>query len=107
MNDVKQRTTPVHHTYENAASIQNAVNAMRVWFNAGHTQPLHERRMTLQALQHYLKQHEQEALSALKDDLGKSFFEGFTTEVGLVYDELRLCLKNFTHGANPSTFQLL
>jgi len=101
MNDVKQRTTPVHHTYENAASIQNAVNAMRVWFNAGHTQPLHERRMTLQALQHYLKQHEQEALSALKDDLGKSFFEGFTTEVGLVYDELRLCLKKLYAWGKP------
>lgn len=60
--------------YQSAEDVQRAVDDMRAFFATGTTLPLHYRRATLEKLRSYLKKHEDEALQALRDDLGKSTF---------------------------------
>lgn len=74
---------------------------MREFFQTGTTMPLHYRRSILVKLRSYLKKHEEEALQALTDDLGKSSFEGYATELGIVYDEIRFCLSKMYGWAKP------
>lgn len=88
-------------TYESLEDVQSAVEEMRAHFNTGATRSLYSRRTTLRALLGYLKDHEDEALSALTEDLGKARFEGYATELGIVYDEIRLCLSKMYAWAKP------
>lgn len=87
--------------YNSAADIQAAVDEMRAWFRTGETLPLHFRRAQIEKLRKYLKAHETEALDALKEDLGKDHFEGYATELGIVYDEIRLVLGKMYGWAKP------
>ena len=87
--------------YHGAADVQHAVDEMRIFFATGTTLPLHYRRAVLEKLRSYLKKHEDEALKALHDDLGKSTFEGYATELGIVYEEIRLCLSKMYGWAKP------
>ena len=41
-----------------------------------------------------IQKNEEEILQALKKDLGKSNFEAYATEVGIIYDEINLHIKN-------------
>lgn len=87
--------------YTCAADIQAAVDSMHAWFDTGATLPLHFRRSILRSLRSYLKKHEDKALAALHEDLGKTDFEGYATELGIVYDEIRLCLNKLYAWAKP------
>ena len=80
------------HEYRSAEDVQAAVDEMREFFQTEATMPLHYRRGILVKLRAYLKKHEKEALQALTDDLGKCSFEGYATELGIVYEEIRFCL---------------
>lgn len=88
-------------SYTSAADVQAAIDSMHAWFETGKTLPLHYRRSVLQSLRSYLKKHETEVLNALHEDLGKAPFEGFATELGIVYDEIRLCLSKLYSWAKP------
>lgn len=88
-------------TYQSAADVQAAVDEMEDFFRTGATLPLHFRRAVLEKLRKYLKKHESEALEALRSDLGKAPFEGYATELGIVYDEIRLCLSKMYGWAKP------
>lgn len=94
-------TTAQECTYHSAQDIQEAVDAMRAYFRTNATLPLHFRRTQIEALRSYLKKHEEEALEALKADLGKSEFEGYATELGIVYDEISYCLSHMYGWAKP------
>jgi len=48
----------------------------------------------LNILENWIRTHDEAILSALNQDLGKSRFEGYATEVGLVLDEIRYIRKN-------------
>lgn len=87
--------------YRSAEDVQAAVDEMREFFQTGTTMPLHYRRSILVKLRSYLKKHEEEALQALTNDLGKSSFEGYATELGIVYDEIRFCLSKMYGWAKP------
>lgn len=89
------------HEYHSAADVQAAVDEMRAYFQTNVTLPLHFRRSQIEALRAYLKKHETEALQALTEDLGKSSFEGYATELGIVYDEIRHCLAHMYGWAKP------
>lgn len=93
--------TAQSHTYESLEDVQAAVADMRSYFQTGATRSLYTRRTTLRALLGYLKSHEDEALGALTEDLGKARFEGYATELGIVYDEIRLCLSKMYAWAKP------
>lgn len=88
-------------TYRSAEEVQAAVDEMRAFFKTGTTLPLHYRRAVLEKLRTYLKKHEEEALEALRADLGKAPFEGYATELGIVYEEIRLCLSKMYGWAKP------
>lgn len=83
------------------ADVQNQINTMEDYFETGETLSVEFRLRQLRRLQDYLLRHEQEALEALHADLGKSAFEAYATELGLVYDELRLYQKKLRHWARP------
>ena len=96
MEDVKQAraagqaNTPVEATAE---AVAQAAAALREGYASGATRPLAARRAALERLHGWLHAHEEEILEALAADLGKSPFEGFATELGMVYDEIAVQLK--------------
>jgi aldehyde dehydrogenase (NAD+) len=83
------------------ADVQNQINDMEAYFETGETLPVEFRLRNLRRLQAYLRVHEQEALDALHADLGKSAFEAYATELGIVHDELRYYLKNLRKWVRP------
>ncbi len=97
-------TAPIPNDYGVATSmadVQNQINTMEAYFETGETLPVEFRMRQLRRLQAYLRAHEQEALDALHTDLGKSAFESYATELGLVHDEIRLYLKHLPRWTRP------
>ncbi len=84
-----------------AADVQNKINELELFFQTGKTLSLEFRLQQLKRLQAYLRDHEQDALEALHADLGKSCFEAYATELGLVYDELRFVIKKLPSWVRP------
>ena len=60
----------------------------REYFKSGATRPLAARRAALNKLYEAIRSSEAEIAAALKADLGKSHFEGFMCEIGLVLGEI-------------------
>lgn len=87
--------------YASAADVQAAIEEMRAHFRSGATRAVAARKSVLRALLAYLKAHEAEALEALHADLGKSEFEGYATELGIVYDEIKTFLRHLGSWARP------
>ena len=54
---------------------------------SGRLRDIHVRRERLDVLYRTMKKWEPQLLEALKTDLGKSAFEGYSTELGVVYRE--------------------
>ncbi len=84
-----------------AADVQGIIDDMRAYFETGETLPVDFRIRQLNRLGAYLRAHEQDVLNALHADLGKSAFESYATELGLVYDEIRTCIKHVRKWARP------
>ena len=84
-----------------AADVQSIIDEVGAYFRTGETLSVDFRLRQLNKLGAYLREHEQEALEALHADLGKSAFEAYATELGLVYDEIRTCLKHVRKWARP------
>lgn len=93
--------TKSERQFNGPQDIQALVDDMRTYFLTGETRALHHRREALDSLHAYLKKHEEEALAALTQDLGKCAFEGYATELGIVYDELKLCRNKLYAWAKP------
>ena len=64
------------------------VDAQRKYFDSQATKPYEFRREQLKKLQGWMTENEQAILDALHEDLGKSDYEGYLTEVGMVRQEL-------------------
>ncbi len=87
--------------YTGITDVEAAAGRMREFFVAGTTLPLDYRRQALVSLKAYLKEHEDELLDCLHEDLGKAHFEGYATELGIVYEEINTCLKKMGSWARP------
>lgn len=74
--------------------IQGLLEAQRRYFKTGATLPVDFRLSQLRKLYAAVKQHEKEVLEALNQDLGKSAFEGFMSEAGLVLSEISYMLRH-------------
>lgn len=74
--------------------IKNIFSDQRKFFDSGKSKDIDLRIKQLKTLKKIIKENEKEILQALKDDLGKSNFEAYATEIGLVYDEINLHIKN-------------
>ena len=62
---------------------------------------INNRISALKRLKSSIKIHEEELLVALWKDLRKSRFESYTTEIGIVYSEIDLHIKNIKKWASP------
>lgn len=74
--------------------IQTILEKQRNYFATGATLPVSARINALKKLQSYIKEHEQEISDALAADLGKSIFEGYMCEIGLVLGEISYMIKH-------------
>ena len=64
------------------------------FFESGKTINVYYRIKKLKKLNDIIKKNEDKILSELKKDLGKSNFEGYVTEVGILYDDINFHIKN-------------
>ncbi len=74
--------------------IDTIIKKQQDYFYAGGTRDLRFRRKQLLKLKGLIKQYESNLILAMQADLGKSAFEAYATEIGLVYEEIGLHLKN-------------
>ena len=74
--------------------INQLVSLQRSYFNSGETLDISFRKKQLLKLKATIKKHENAILKALYEDLGKSSYEAYMCEIGLVYSEISHMLKN-------------
>lgn len=74
--------------------IKNIFEKQKEFYNTGKTKNIDFRINNLKKLKTVIKENEENIIQALKKDLGKSSFESYATEIGLVYEELNLHIKN-------------
>lgn len=78
------------------------IQRQRAFFQTGATRGLAFRCEQLRKLSAALERHESALLAALKADLGKSSFQAFATELGLVQAEIRHALRHLRKWVAPS-----
>ena len=74
--------------------IKDIVTRQRKYFYTGATLPVNTRLAALQKLYNAISGHETKIHDALKKDLGKSGFESYMCETGLVLEEISYMLKH-------------
>ncbi|RXI95570.1 aldehyde dehydrogenase [Anaerobacillus alkaliphilus] len=77
------------------------ITRQKAFFRSGQTKDLSYRLHALEKLRDTIKTYEQQFLDALKLDLNKSEFEAYTTEIGVVLEEIRFTRKNLRKWAKP------
>ena len=88
-------------TYNGVADVEAAAQRMRDFAVTGAPAHVPHRRQALLDLRSWLQANEQRVLDALQQDLGKAPFEGYATELGIVYDEIRMMLKHLGKWSRP------
>ena len=74
--------------------IKDIIEKQREFFATGATYDVDYRIRSLKKLKKYINEHIDELNEALKDDLGKSHFEGYMCETGLALSEITYMIKN-------------
>lgn len=77
------------------------INNQRLFFQSQKTKDLDVRVAYLKKLKSIIKENEQKIFNALNKDFRKSEFESFISEIGLVYSELDLAIKNLKKWSKP------
>lgn len=81
--------------------IKTIIKKQREFFSKGYTKNIEFRINALKALKSAIKNNEQNIFRALKKDLNKSEFETYSTEIGIVYDEINLAIKKINKWLRP------
>lgn len=81
--------------------IKQVMEAQRAFFARGVTIDVEFRITALKRLQAAIKRREEEITAVLREDVGKSAFEGYMCEVGLTLSELAYQLKHVRRWARP------
>ena len=81
--------------------IQQLLAAQKKYFQAGRTKDLEFRLQNLARLKDAIVQNEAAIFKALDDDLSKSTYEGYLSEVGVVLNEIRLTRRKLKSWARP------
>ena len=82
--------------------IKAIVEKQKYFFEKGNTLPVENRIAALKKLYAAVQSHEKEITDALTADLGKSAFEGFMCEAGLVMSEISYMIKHTRKFAKDS-----
>lgn len=80
--------------------LQN-IQALKNFFATGETKDCAFRKKALEALRNAIRQHEDDLMQALHDDLKKNKEESWVTEVGFVLAEIRHTLKHLHQWMKP------
>ena len=83
------------------SNIKNVIDLQRDYFNAGKTLDVNNRINNLKKLKSAIVNNEELILKALKEDLGKSYAEGYMAEVGMVLDEVTFAIKRLKSWTKP------
>ena len=82
-------------------NIHAIIDEQRSFFKTGQTKNIEFRIHNLKKLREAIKENEDAILAGLKNDLSKSKYEGYLTEIGIVLDEIRYALKRIKSWARP------
>ncbi|HXH30345.1 MAG TPA: aldehyde dehydrogenase [Bacteriovoracaceae bacterium] len=82
-------------------NLQNLAEDLHTALTAHGALPQQKRRVLLQRLKAVIQKMEPAITKALKDDLGKSAFESYVTEVGFILEELSHALKHLDGWMKP------
>lgn len=74
-------------------SIEKIIENQKLFYRSNKTLDVDFRIKQLEKLKRVLKENEDIILKALKKDLYKSDFEGYITEIGILYEEINLAMK--------------
>ena len=85
----------------NPETVIQLLNQQKSIINRGKTGSLEFRLQQLQALKRSVQQHEREIIQALHQDLRKSEFEAYSTEIGYLYDSIGYVMKNLHKWMKP------
>ena len=85
----------------NISNIDQTLAAQKAYFQSGATLPISFRIEMLKKLYATVKTYEPEIAAALNADLGKSAFEGYMCEIGLVLSEITYMLRHIKRFASP------
>jgi aldehyde dehydrogenase (NAD+) len=77
------------------------INKQREYFHTDATKKLSFRIEALQTLKKAIQEAEAELVQSLKDDLNKSEFDAYSTEIGIVLGEISFTLKHLSKWAKP------
>ncbi|WMJ22152.1 aldehyde dehydrogenase [Paludicola sp. MB14-C6] len=83
-------------------NIDTIVQKQREFFNSNATKSVSFRKTQLQKLEHTIKSNEQAIYDALKEDLNKSEYETYLTEVSMVLSEIHTALKHIDRWVKPN-----
>lgn len=81
--------------------LKEIMKRQRSFFDEGITRDIQYRRRALQRLRRGIESHETELFEALRQDLGKSAYEAYATELGIVYEEISYMLRHLNALAKP------
>ena len=81
--------------------MHTSINEVRELFKSGETIPYSFRIKQLNTLERLLKDNESEFYEAIYKDFQKSEFDTYTTEIGLLYHEIKLAKNNLKHWMKP------
>lgn len=79
---------------ESLEQIQTYLHLQKEYFFSGATDSIDFRIAQLQKLKKLIQNNEQQILNALAADLGKSEFEAYASEIGMIYEEINFHLKH-------------
>lgn len=82
-------------------------DAQRKFFDSGHTKSYHFRMEQLSKLKTVIETHENQIMAALYADLRKPQFEAFTSEIGVLYEEIAAAMKHLKTWMTPEKTKTL
>jgi len=80
-------------------TILDSFNSQKTYFSQGHTRPVAFRKEQLKRLRQAILSNESRIFEALQKDLGKSAYESYLTEIGLLLEEIKFTLKHINSWA--------
>lgn len=81
--------------------VEKLITIQRDYFYSGMTRSTDFRKKQLEKLAYSIKKYEKDVIKALNLDLGKSEFESYTNEVGIVLSSIRFMLKQLDEWVKP------
>jgi len=83
--------------------LQDIIQQGRQFFHNGRTMDVEFRIEALKMFQAGLRRHETKLMEALKLDLNKSPFEAYSSEIGMLLEEISVVIKQLRRWAKPSS----